>query len=59
MQIKKIVIKHESNRSMGYLPKQLTSVRSTICSELFMLGAQARAQTFGIASREVTRRRVC
>ncbi|SVA90325.1 uncharacterized protein METZ01_LOCUS143179 [marine metagenome] len=59
MQIKKMVVKHESSRSMGYSPRQLTSVRSTICSELFMLGAQARVQTFGIASREVGRPPVC
>jgi hypothetical protein len=43
MQVKKMLVERKSNRNMGYSSQQLASGWSTICSELFMLGAEARA----------------
>ncbi len=54
-----LVIEWITNRHMRHLSQQLAGDRSTICGELFMLGAPDRTQASGYCIREVTGRRVC
>ncbi len=47
MQVNYLHFERVSNRHMRHLSQQLAGDRSTICGELFMLGAPARAQASG------------